>query len=166
MKKIISVLLVVLCVASVFCSCSSGESATNSVESEKHVVSDTVITEAFLSYRYDIGGFSMPLKKLLPQCCPDYTGSFGTYEGTKNEHMSADEMSELESGEYSKYLDNAYIVTIGGPIMENPDIPYLVTEEEVILKLLIVFDENDSVVGYSVIDECYQLQTCATLLMF
>ena len=161
MKKTIALLLVIIGISCVFYGCDKTPS-----EPEKHIVSDTVITDAFLSYRYNFSGFSMTLRELLPKCCPDYKGSFATYEGTKNEHLDAEEIADFESGEYKQYLDNSYFVIISGPIMENPDIPYLVTEVDVILKLLIIFDENDQVVGYSLIDECSQLQTCAILIMF
>ncbi len=168
MKKIIAILLSILCVACLLCGCGGNAESTPDSEQEvqKHMVSDEVITDAFLSYRYSIGGFSITLRELLPKCCPDYSGSFATYEETKTEHLDQEDIDAFESGEYKQYLSNAYIVTIGGPIMENPDIPYLVTEEETILKLLIIFDENDSVVGYSLIEACSQLKTCATLVMF
>ena len=163
MKKLIALLLTIICIACIFGGCGNDTSKENP---SKHVVSDAVITDAFLSFRYDIGGFSMSLRELLPKCCPDYKGGFATYEGTKTEHFNEEQIASLENGDYKEYLNNSYIVTISGPIMENPEIPNLVTEEDVIIKLLIIFDENDSVVVYSLIDDCSQLQTCATLLMF
>ncbi len=166
MKKLLVSILLLISVVVMVCGCGGTTKDPSQKEPEKHVVSDAVITEAFLSYRYNCSGFSITLRELLPKCCPDYKGSFSTYEGTKTEHLDEAEIANFENGEYKEYLNNAYFVTIGGPIMENPDIPYLVTEKEVILKLLIIFDENDKVVAYSMIESCSQLETCAILLMF
>ena len=117
-----------------------------------------------LSFRYPAGAFSIPLKDLLPKCCPDYKGTFASYEELKNEKLSEEQIQKYEASNVKEYLDNSYFVTLTGCIMENPEIPYLVTESKEILTLLILFDDNDNVAGHIVINNCSQLDTCAVLI--
>lgn len=165
MKKILSLLLV-FCVAFcvVGCGNSSNNENTSSQTSTQPNISDATITEAMLSFRYPAGAFSIPLKDLLPKCCPDYKGTFASYEELKTSKLSQEQISKYETSNIKDYLDTSYFVTLTGSIMENPDIPYLVTENKEILTLLILFDDNDNVVGHIIVNKCNQLDTCAILI--
>lgn len=167
MKRMIMVLLVCLLIVSVTgckgANTDVGTSTTSDVDS-KTMVSAEVITDAMLSFRYPAGAFSIPLKDLLPKCCPDYKGTFAPYEELKNEKLTEEDIQKYETSNIKDYLDNAYFVTLTGCIMENPEIPYLVTENQEILTLLILFDDKDEVVGHLIIEKCRQIDTCAILI--
>lgn len=165
MKRILMLLLVSLLMFSVVgCSNSVDKSDPSSSETTQPSISDKVITDAMLSFRYPAGAFSVPLKDLLSKCCPDYKGTFASYEELKNDKLTEEDIQKYESSKIKEYLDNSYFVTLTGCIMENPEIPYLVTENKEILTLLIIFDDNDNVAGHIIVNKCSQLDTCAILV--
>ncbi len=166
MKRVLMLLLVGLLLLSVMGCSSPSSSSTTSTQttSTQPSISDRVITEAMLSFRYPAGAFSVPLRDLLPKCCPDYKGTFASYEELKTDKLSKEQIQKYESSNFKEYLDNSYFVTLTGCIMKNPEIPYLVTENKEILTLLILFDDNDNVVGHAIVNNCSELETCAILI--
>lgn len=168
MKKFL-ILFLVLLLTIVFVGCNKStetpsELTSNSETLSQPQISSAVITDALLSFRYPAGAFSIPLKNLLPECCPDYKATFATYEELKSQKLTEEQIQKYETSNIKEYLGNSYFVTVTGCIMENPDIPYLVTENKEILTLLIIFDNNDAVVGHIIINNCSQLDTCAILI--
>lgn len=179
MKRVLMLLLVGLLLLSVIgCgspvdneSASSSSSTTStqpsslsSTTSTQPSISDRAITEAMLSFRYPAGAFSVPLKDLLPKCCPDYKGTFTSYEELKTDKLSEEQIQKYESSNIKELLDNSYFVTLTGCITENPEVPYLVTENKEILTLLILFDDNDNVAGHIIVNSCSELETCAIII--
>ncbi len=127
-------------------------------------ISEEVITEATMSFRYPAASFSVPLEHLLANCCPDYDISFAKYDEMKSEKLTDEKMKKYEESDYGQYLENAYFATFSGCIMNNPEIPYLVTEYKEILTLLVLFDEDDKLVGHIIIDNCSEIDTCAIII--
>ena len=67
--------------------------------------------------------------------------------------------------EYIDYLSTSYVVEIKGDISPNPDIPYYVSEETDIAKVLLVFNEYDELLDHRIFDVCSQLNSYAVIYM-
>ncbi len=135
-----------------------------------HNVPESKINEAYNNYSYNIDGFKINLIKLLNNCSNNYSATYDTYRNAKldTEKIPFDIRNKMEddSFELSEYLSTAYYLEVEGEICENPDIPYLVSDNKKIISLIIFFDKNDQVKGYYKINECSELNTAAILTIF
>ncbi|MGN0569657.1 MAG: zinc ribbon domain-containing protein [Candidatus Fimenecus sp.] len=127
----------------------------------KKRIEDSVLREALFSLNYSAGPFSIKIGKVISKCVTDYKIEYFRYEDVKTEYLSSSSIEKMEE----KYnLDNAYFAVVTGRCMKNPDIPYLLSDEQVILNRLIAFDENDEPDTYFSISTCDDFDICALIL--
>lgn len=120
------------------------------------------ILEAELNKQYyKAGPFSIKYTEVLNECVPDCEIEYFKYEDAKSQYLSEEEITSVEE----KYnLENAYFAVATGCIMNNPDVPYMLSDEKVIFNLLLIFDENDEYNTGLRISECDEFYTCAIIL--
>lgn len=143
------------------------------IESQKYAtqipeISKQSIADAFDSLNYKVSGFSMNLSELLDSCvsnigityCSVYDARF------KYQIIDYDEVKELTDGDFAEYAATSYVVTIHGDVCQNPDLPYLKTEDVDVIKVMLIFDDYGDLMAYKIIEECDDLYTFAVLTMF
>lgn len=127
----------------------------------KKRIEDSVLREALFSLRYSVGPFSIKIKEVISKCVTDYKIEYLRYEDVKTEYLSSSVITRMEK---ENNMDNAYFAVVTGRCMKNPDIPYLLSDEQEILNRLLVFDENDKLDKAFEISECEDFRLCATLI--
>ncbi len=134
-----------------------------------HEIDGDTINDAFNDMYYTVGGYlKMNLNELLDECVRDREG---TYCSCRDNNALTDglikvtELEELKKGEYSEYASTSYVVKIHGDICQSPRTPYLIEEDTDIIRVLLVFDDNDKLQTYKILESCYQLSVFATQYM-
>ncbi|MGN0451656.1 MAG: hypothetical protein ACI4FN_06065 [Acutalibacteraceae bacterium] len=134
-------------------------------------ISKDSINEAFNSINYSLDSyFKMNLKQLLDQCVTNFEGEYYalneiTHSGCLNARSTFDKLNDSAEGAYSEFAPTSYVVTVHGDICQNPSLPYLINEDVDVIKVLLIFDKNEVLQGYKIIEQCQDLSTYATLYM-
>lgn len=130
-------------------------------------VPESIINDAYNSYYYNVDSFKINLIELLNNCSENYSVTYDSYRNIRYS-IPIDIINKIEADDFelSEYLSTAYYLSVNGPISENPEIPYLMTENKEIISFIVFFDDNNQVKGYYKVDECSELYTAAILTVF
>ena len=84
-------------------------------------------------------------------------------EALKSGALSNAEKTKLLESMGSLTSDNIQIYEIKGRMMQNPEIPYLITDEETALRIALVYDNDAELFGYAILEVNRNLDTCVTI---
>ncbi len=134
-----------------------------------HEIDGDTINDAFNDIYYTVGGYlKMNLNELLDECVRNREGTYCSCRDTNaitDNFIKVTELDDLEKGEYSEYASTSYVVKIHGDICQSPRTPYFIEEDADIIRVLLVFDDNDKLQTYKILESCYQLSVFATQYM-
>ena len=126
-------------------------------------IADDVLKKALFSLERSVGWFSISYEDVLTKCTKNAKYEFISYEDGKNEYLSADEIAYFEE-EYADGIENAYFAVVTGKIMYNPEIANYYTENKEIMCLLLWFNEEEQLTGYTTKNVCDEFGICASIL--
>ena len=108
----------------------------------KEKISDEKLEAALFAIDYRVPPYSINIGRVIPRCSPDYEIEFLEFDEAKNEMLSQAQIEAIEqSDEYDE--DNIYFAVVTGTCIYIPDVPDYKSEEQVLMKMLLVFNDNE-----------------------
>ena len=166
-RKIFVLFILMLVIITTVSGCGKAETGMNDEEIGKAEtgMSDEEIIDALLKSDYNVGYFSISIGEVLDKCA-QYEASVFSYEEKKTEYLNENGIAsmEAEDSQFFPYLSTSYFVSIDGKILQNPEVEHYYSAEGNILTAFLVFDENQKLLGCTIVKKSESFNTCATLL--
>lgn len=109
---------------------------------EKEKISEEKLTTTLLSMNYYVSPYSINIGRVLSYCSPDYEIEFLGFDEAKKDMLSQAQIEAIEqSDEYE--TENIYFAVVTGTCIYNPSLPEYTSDEQVLLKMLLVFNDNE-----------------------